>query len=262
MPEFANSVSAYKGMLWAHDKKLRNTKLLPLIKKAQVAEPLVPPNQAFKENSERYSARTKIARVRAKICYLTLLEDEAKVEGLYSVNTSTIDRLTSMATTLEQKSKEVKDLEAWVESGGLISRRHFDSYLMRLAISKQLTGNILDQFIMTPMKDQGIAVLQSMGIFDGGWKSSAEANFEKYKQSVIHLGPIISFLKTWVGKKQGSLTYQIGQNYIISIASGGGAGIANQNFSDLLGNYDFSSRTRGGVPNILEIQPVITQSSN
>ncbi|MCB1122385.1 MAG: hypothetical protein KJT03_12605, partial [Verrucomicrobiae bacterium] len=140
-------------------------------------------------------------------------------------------------------------LEAWVASEGVISKASFDSFLMRLAIAKQLTGNILDQFIMTPMKDKAISVLQSTGVFDGGWKTSAEDNFEKYNQSVVHLGPGIKFMKDWANK----LTFAQGINYVNSLKTGGGAGLANQKFSNLLGNHDFASRTRGGVTGVLEI---------
>ena len=251
VPQFSNELSAYRNLLWAHDRKLRNGVLYAAMRKAQEAQPYVLPLEAFETSAERNRLREKIAQTRAKIGYLTLLEDEAKTEATYSVNTTPIDKLRNLRETAKKNEVTAKDLEEWTKNGGLLARarRNVDAGFMALAMIKQMFGSVVDQLVMSPMQDAAIAKAQQTGWFDGGWKTSTEDQFEKYGQAINHFSPKIKFLEDW----SASLSITEGQQYIDWLASGKGQGVADQTFSDLLGNFDFASRTRGGIVGILEV---------
>jgi hypothetical protein len=249
VPEFSNHLTIYRSLLWAHDKKLRNAHLLPLIKAAQMKEPFVMPVEAFAADGERTRVREQIARIRARIAYLTLLEDEAKTEASFAINTTPVDRLVNVWEAAKSKKVTDKDIEEWVDRGGWVSRRQIDGLFMGLAAMKSILGNTLDQLITNPMQDYAIANLQSTGLFDGGWKTTAEDNWEKYQQAIAHISLRTKFLDNWAK----SLTHAEGMRYVEALAIGRSKGVANRVFSDLLGNHDFTSRTRGGVLAILEV---------
>ncbi len=92
-PEFSSVASAYRKLLWAHDKKLRNGELKPLLDAAQKSSPKTGPLKALPLDSEQLHVRELIARNRAKIGFICLLEDEFITEGTHTVNVSPLDRI-------------------------------------------------------------------------------------------------------------------------------------------------------------------------
>lgn len=259
VPEFSNQLSYVRSLLRAHDKKMRNTLLLPLLKEAQTQQPHVLPSDSFDADANRQLVRTEIARNRAKLAYVTLLEDEAKIEGSYAVNTSALERIWATWDDVKKKATTTKELGEWVTSSSPtdLAKNKDTAKFMVVALMKQVTGSVIDQLIVTPIKDKAIAELQSTGAISDGWKTSTAADYEKYQQAIGNFFPKLNFLEEWTT----SLSYSEGQQYIewlseLKVSDQGtisGKGQAsNVIFQSLIRSHDFNQRTQGGVVFILD----------
>ncbi len=275
-PEFGRVASVYRKLLWSHDKKLRNGVLKPLLDKAQQKHPTIGPHQAFPKDPERTKAREQVAQNLAKIGYVTLLEDEFILEGTYTINVSPFERMGSVLKDIIAKKDSSVDIWKWVYTNAveditqrealmervnkdgfdadallatmtdqLPDKTNIDTIFMQAALIKQVLGNALDQVIMTPLTDKGIALTHTY-VGNSGLKTSTENNYEAYKTAIQSFAPRIELMEHW----SSSLTTDTVEKFNSYLRSSSTSSTSYSVAEGLLRNHDFTAKI--GIIKILE----------
>ncbi len=248
MEEFATQATIQKLLLQAHERKLRNKLLFPLLAEQQKANIHIGPNHALPDYPGVKDARRRVATTRARIGLLNAMQDEAKLEASSIGNASAVHYLTdTLGGEAGKWAQGVQSLAAWSRDNRETNavRTQIDAHTGLAAfvgISYQFASNSFNALLATPLKDMFIKGARSTGWIEG-WKTTTEDNYEKYNEAAGQFTPRIRYLESLVDGMSESRALQI-----LRQMQSGPTGI----LEDLMTEHAWVAATQGGFAYILE----------
>ncbi len=249
MEEFATHSAIYKVLLFAHERKLRNTSLFTILQARQEAHPFLGPNSDLPQNYPGLAeAQTQVSRVRLQIALVTSMEDEAKLEAASVANASSVRYfLDTLQGEAGKWFEGMKSLATWLRDkkaarNDPIRETGWTGLAAFVGISYQFASNSFNAILMTPLKDTMIKGARGTNLVDG-WKTSTQDNYERYLQAAGLFSPRMKFLENL---EKNLSPYRASQLLGEIVNSRSGV------LYDLLSDHTFNSATQGGMAYILE----------
>ncbi|NEQ65491.1 MAG: hypothetical protein F6K21_08330 [Symploca sp. SIO2D2] len=246
--EFANNAAICKNLLLAHERKLRNSELFPVLQKQQQAQPHLGPHSLLNPDFPGLrEAQQKVSKVRARVALIGLMEDEAKLEGASMANASAalylMDALKTEASTWMEG---VKNINLFLRDKGAAegiwkAKTPVDALTAFVGISYHLTTNSFNTILATPLKDKMIVSSRNAGWLTG-LKTSAQNNYKTYNEASGTITRRINYIKGLEKR----LSHAYAQDILRQMYQP-----KDDLLNELLADHSFNSGNQGGIAYIL-----------
>ncbi len=256
-PEYTSQLMILKKLLAAHEKKLRNRELHPLLEKAPPAPPFAP----LRSGDKARDAMVRIARIRSARALLSHYLEEAKLRALYT------EKLNQGFSGTAVGAKLIKDAvkaagDMWKtrtflasDAGGTASSAGFLRFqVTNLAIAYRFLGTTFTTLVTRHAKDAlTVQIRRASGI--DLWKTTAEEDLKTYEKQSVKFAQRAKFLEHLASE----FTWAEGRKYVSALRGGRAASLPDgslygtRTFADLLEDYAFVKTSGGGLPHIFEV---------